>query len=158
MDLNTWSTARRQICPTNTSFLSSIWKISGIVPIRLRHTSVFVYGGTFCICFIQNLWACSSLTDLDWVMLDHNSQPYMSRGKTIDLSILKDEHGCSPFGYKPILIKAIKLPRKLRQAPSITVPNLEYLLHATPRWVKLSPSDIASALNVHVRVWLENSC
>ena len=107
MDLNTWSAARRHICPTNTSFLSSIWKLSGIVPIRLRHTS---YVGTCCICFIQNLWACSSLTDLDWVILDHNSQPYMARGKTIDLYILKDEHECSPFGCKPILIKAIKLP------------------------------------------------
>ena len=30
-----------------------------------------------------------------------------------------------------ILIRAIKLARKLRQAPSITVPNLEYLLHVT---------------------------
>ena len=126
MDLNTWSAARRHICPTNTSFLSSIWKLSGIVPIRLIHTS---HVGTCCICFIQNLWACSSLTDLDWVILDHNSQPYMARGKTIDLYILKDEHGCSPFGYKPILIKAIKLPRKLRQAQSITDPiwNICYM-------------------------------
>ena len=36
----------------------------------------------------ENKWIMktrmTSLTDLDWVMLDHNSQPYMARGKTID--------------------------------------------------------------------------
>ena len=55
----------------------------------------FVYGGTCCICFIHNLWACSSLTNLHLVMFAHNSQPYVARGKTVDLHILKVEHGCS---------------------------------------------------------------
>ena len=39
--------------------------------------------------------------------------------------------GANQYGLGPL----IKLPRKLRQAPSITVPNLEYVLHVTPRWV-----------------------